>query len=206
MRLQIHTGCASQTRIRRKCCVQLPREERATRDVTFGSLCISLWTTGICEGYCSRASKNKNSRNILVNWCLRLFSTSSQGKSWHIVSYFHVIHRRGLQVIYDDISTKTCVWYYETYSYKTVPMQLCVPCPPPPPSCPQGIADTLTACPVNLGAKLRHRFTQVRTQGWQGMITPYLQTCHDVRLPFDTCFWGKATTHVMSRAIILSVP
>jgi hypothetical protein len=39
---QIHAGCASHPRIRRKCCAHLPREERATRDVTFGPLCISL--------------------------------------------------------------------------------------------------------------------------------------------------------------------
>jgi hypothetical protein len=43
---QIHAGCASHPRIRRNCCSHLPHEERATRDVTFGPLCISrMWTT-----------------------------------------------------------------------------------------------------------------------------------------------------------------
>jgi hypothetical protein len=32
---QIQAGCASHPLIRRNCCAHLPREERATRDVTF---------------------------------------------------------------------------------------------------------------------------------------------------------------------------
>jgi hypothetical protein len=46
---QIHAGCASHPRIRCKCCVHLPHEERATRDVTSGPLCPCNFN-GISEG------------------------------------------------------------------------------------------------------------------------------------------------------------
>jgi hypothetical protein len=39
---QIHAGCASHPGMRRECCAPLPREERATRDGTFGPLCKCL--------------------------------------------------------------------------------------------------------------------------------------------------------------------
>jgi hypothetical protein len=40
---RIPAGCASHLQIRGKCCVYLPREERATRDAAFGPFCI--WKT-----------------------------------------------------------------------------------------------------------------------------------------------------------------
>jgi hypothetical protein len=47
---KIRVGCAScSPRTSCKCCVHLPREERATRDVTFGSLYINLWVHSTCD-------------------------------------------------------------------------------------------------------------------------------------------------------------